>query len=179
VTLILTVRDVIKEFARHGVRKLAVMVGHYENTMFTIEGIDLALRDLRADGIRDMKIVRADYRDFTSPETIARVWNEGFPGWATEHAGTMETSLMLHLHPELVDMKAVPMHPPACLPPYDVYPVNPDSVPSSDALCSAAQATAEKGKMLLDEYADAISKALAGEFELLGGGQRKAAKAAE
>jgi hypothetical protein len=33
--------------------------------------------------------------------------------------------------------------------------------------------------MLLDEYADAISKALAGEFELLGGGQRKAAKAAE
>jgi creatinine amidohydrolase len=179
VTLILTVRDVIKEFARHGVRKLAVMVGHYENTMFTIEGIDLALRDLRADGIRDMKIVRADYRDFTSPETIARVWNEGFPGWATEHAGTMETSLMLHLHPELVDMKAVPMHPPACFPPYDVYPVNPDSVPSSGALCSAAQATAEKGKMLLDEYADAISKALAGEFELLGGGQRKAAKAAE
>jgi hypothetical protein len=28
---------------------------HYENTMFTIAGIDLALRDLRADGIKDMK----------------------------------------------------------------------------------------------------------------------------
>jgi hypothetical protein len=31
----------------------------------------------------------------------------------------------------------------------------------------------------LDEHAAAISKALAGEFELFGGGQRKTAKAAE
>src|SRR5262245_28583116 len=56
-TLMLMIRDVIKEFARHGVRKLTCMVGHYENTMFTIEGIDLALRDLRADGIKDRKSV--------------------------------------------------------------------------------------------------------------------------
>lgn len=179
-TLIWTVRDVIKEFARHGVRKLAVMVGHYENTMFTIEGIDLALRDLRADGVKDMKIVRADYWDFTSQATIERVWAEGFPGWATEHAGTMETSLMLHLHPELVDMSQVPMHPPAHLPPYDVYPENPDWVPSSGALCSAKQATAEKGKMMLEEYVSGVAKALSGEFELSkGGGHRKAKRAAE
>ena len=74
----MTIRDVIKEFARHGVRKLAAMVGHYENTMFVIEGIDLALRDLRADGIHDMKIVRADYWDLTSNETVSNVWSEGF-----------------------------------------------------------------------------------------------------
>jgi creatinine amidohydrolase len=172
-TLISIVRDVIKEFARHGNRKLAVMVGHFENTMFTIEGIDLALRDLRADGIHDMKIVRADYWDFTSAETIAKVWSEGFPGWATEHAGTMETSLMLHLHPELVDMNEVPLHPPAVFPPYDVYPVNPAWVPSSGALCSARQATAEKGKMLLAEYTDGVSNALAGEFDLMDAGHRK------
>ena len=90
--------------------------------MFTIEGIDLALRDLRADGIKDMKVVRLEYWDFISTETVAKVWTEGFPGWATEHAGVMETALMLRLHPELVDMSRVPTHPPASFPPYDVYP---------------------------------------------------------
>jgi creatinine amidohydrolase len=164
VTLIMTVRDVIKEFARHGVRKLAAMVGHYENTMFVVEGIDLALRELRADGIHDMKVVRADYWDFTSTETIRKVWTDGFPGWATEHAGVMETSIMLHLFPKLVDMAKVPTHPPAQFPPYDVYPVNPDWVPSSGALCSAKIATAESGALMVDEYARGITRALSEEF---------------
>ncbi|MGD9742884.1 MAG: creatininase [Dongiaceae bacterium] len=179
-TLIYTVRDVIKEFARHGVRKMAVVVGHYENTMFTIEGIDLALRDLRADGVQDMKIVRADYWDFTSQQTIEKVWTEGFPGWATDHAGVMETSIMLHLHPELVDMEQCPMHPPAQFPPYDVYPINPAWVPADGALCSPKVATAAKGKIMIDEFTAEISKALKGEFELReGGGQSKAKRAAE
>ena len=179
VTLIMTVRDVIKEFARHGVRKLAAMVGHYENTMFVVEGIDLALRELRADGIRDMKVARADYWDFTSAETIRKVWSDGFPGWATEHAGVMETSIMLYLHPKLVDMSKVPTHPPAEFPPYDVYPVNPDWVPSSGALCSGRIASAEKGAIFIDEYVRGITQALSKEFDLPQAGTRARRKAAE
>jgi len=178
-TLISTVRDVIKEFARHGVRKLTAVVGHFENTMFTIEGIDLALRDLRADGIKDMKVVRLEYWDFISNETVGKVWTEGFPGWATEHAGVMETSLMLRLHPELVDMSKVPTHPPAAFPLYDVYPVNPAWVPSDGALCSAKLATAEKGEIFLAELERDIAKALAGEFKLSEPGHSKARRAAE
>jgi creatinine amidohydrolase len=178
-TLISTVRDVIKEFARHGVRKVTCTVGHYENTMFTIEGIDLALRDLRADGIQDMKVVRLEYWDFISTETVAKVWTEGFPGWATEHAGVMETALMLRLHPELVDMSKVPTHPPASFPLYDVYPVNPAWVPSDGALCSAKLATAEKGEIFLEELERDIAKALAGEFKLPEAGQSRARRAAE
>jgi creatinine amidohydrolase len=41
--------------ARHGVKKIALVDGHYENQMFLTEGIDLALRDLRADGVSDVK----------------------------------------------------------------------------------------------------------------------------
>ncbi len=163
-TLICTVRDVIREFARHGVRRLVVMVGHFENTMFTIEGIDLALRDLRTEGITDMRIVRVDYWDFATEQMIGRIWGDDFPGWATEHAGVMETSIMLHLHPDLVDMSKVPMHPPARFPAYDVYPVNPDWVPSSGALCSARIARAEHGAFLLDEFAGGIIEALSSEF---------------
>ena len=179
ITLIMTIRDVIKEFARHGVRKMTVMVGHYENTMFVIEGIDLALRDLRADDIRDMKIVRVDYWDFTSAETIRKVWADAFPGWATEHAGVMETSIMLHLFPHLVDMSKVPTHPPAEFPPYDVYPVNPAWVPSSGALCSAKIATADKGALFVEEYVRGIARALSKEFgvaEVAGSGKRDAAE---
>lgn len=165
-TLIFMVRDVIKEFARHGVRNMALVVGHYENTMFVIEGIDLALRDLRVDGIRDMKILRVDYWDFISQETLDTVWTEGFPGWATEHAGVMETSIMLKLHPELVDMKQVPLHPPAVFPPYDVYPTDTSRVPASGALCSAKIATADKGTLLMEGYVNGIARAIADEFNL-------------
>ena len=45
------------------------MDGHYENTMFITEGIDLALRSLRFDGVKDMKVLRIGYYEFTSNET--------------------------------------------------------------------------------------------------------------
>ena len=167
----LTKRDVIKEFARHGVRRMAMMVGHYENTYFTIEGIDLALRELRADGIRDIKIVRADYWDFTREDTIRTVFPDGFPGWALEHAGVMETSVMMHLHPELVDIDAIPVHEGAKFPAYDVYPVNPAWVPASGALSSARIASAEKGKLLVERYVEDIAEALAGEFGVANSGE--------
>jgi creatinine amidohydrolase len=82
-------RDVIGELTRHGVRKLGVVNGHYENQMFTIEGIDLAMTDQRMLGVRDLKIVRLEYWDFTAPETIAKTFPEGFPGFALEHAAVI------------------------------------------------------------------------------------------
>jgi creatinine amidohydrolase len=165
-TLVLQVRDVLCEFARHGVRKAALMVGHYENTMFVVEGIDLALRELRAQGIDDMKILRIDYWEFTSEATLAKVFPDGFPGWPLEHAAVMETSVMLHLHPELVDMSKVPSHPPVSFPPYDVYPFDPARGTQSGALSSAKPATAEKGRFLFEEYVAGVAAALQKEFNL-------------
>jgi creatinine amidohydrolase len=57
-TLAHVLRDVLKEFARHGVRRIVLINGHYENMMFTIEGVDLAMRELAYMGIRDMEILR-------------------------------------------------------------------------------------------------------------------------
>ncbi|MEX0809270.1 MAG: creatininase [Dongiaceae bacterium] len=165
-TLIATVRDVIKEFARHGVRKMALLIGHYENTMFVIEGIDLALRDLRADGIHDMKVLRIDYWDFTSQNTLVSAYPEGFPGWPLEHAGVMETSVMLHLHPEFVHMDRCPTHGPVFFPAFDVYPFDPARGSQSGALSSAKIATPEKGRMMFEEYVSGISEALREEFAL-------------
>ena len=45
------IRDLIRQYARQGVRRFVVFSGHYENLMWEIEGIDLALRDLQGLGI--------------------------------------------------------------------------------------------------------------------------------
>lgn len=165
-TLIRLARDIIKEFARHGVRRMAIMDSHYENEMFLIEGIDLALRELRAGGVDDMKIVKIRYFEFTSEETLDAVFPDGFPGWPLEHAGVMTTSVLLHLCPELVHMERVPNHPPVEYPPYDVFPDDPKRGSPTGVLASAQGASAEKGELLFTRYVDGISTALAGEFDL-------------
>jgi creatinine amidohydrolase len=164
-TLIKTVRDITCEFARHGVRKIAVIDGHYENNMFLVEGIDLALRGLRREGVHDMRIVKVPYWEYVTDDTLQHAWPDGFPGWPLEHAGVMETSVMLHLRPELVDMSKVPTHPPADFPHYDVYPTDPRSVPSSGALSSAKSATADKGARFVTDYVDGIADALVEAFD--------------
>ncbi len=166
ITLINTIRDIIRDLARHGVRKLAVLVGHYENTMFVIEGIDIALRELKWEGVTNFKAVRVDYWEYTRQPTFEQVWGDKFPGWATEHAGVMETSVMLAVAPNLVDMSKVPTHPPAEFPPYDVYPYPPEKgwVPSSGALCSAKIATAEKGELFLADYVAGVRESVLNEF---------------
>jgi creatinine amidohydrolase len=163
-TLVASLRDVIKEFARHGARQLCLVNGHFENSWFIIEGIDLALRELRWDGIKDVKIVVLSYWDFVDPRTIERLYPNGFAGWDLEHGGVLETSLMLALHPELVDMARAADHAPASFPPYDVYPVRKDWTPASGTLSSPREASREKGEILLQVCTDGIVAALRHEF---------------
>jgi creatinine amidohydrolase len=164
-TLSSTVKDVLKEFARHGARKVCLINGHFENSMFAVEGIDLALRELRWENVHDFQVVMLSYWDFVTEATIARIYPEGFPGWAVEHGGVLETSLMLHLHPHLVDLTLVPTHGPATFPPYDMFPPIPEWTPASGCLSSAANASAEKGRLLFDVCVDGISNALMDAYE--------------
>jgi creatinine amidohydrolase len=163
-TMTLTVRDILKEFARHGVRKVAFVNGHYENSMFLVEGIDLALRELRWDGIRDFRVVLLSYWNFVLADTIRAIYPDGFSGWDVEHGGVLETSLMLELHPHLVDMTKVVDHPPATFPPYDHFPIKPQWTPLPGTLSSAKNASAEKGRLLLRVCVEGISKELRDAF---------------
>lgn len=164
-TLTSTIKDVLKEFARHGVRKVAMVNGHFENSMFIVEGVDLALRELRWEGIRDFKVVVLSYWDFVTEDTIRAIYPYGFPGWAVEHGGVLETSLMLHLHPQLVDMSKAVDQEPATFPPYDVFPAKPAWTPCSGCLSSAKPASAAKGKLLLEVCVEGISQQLRTAFD--------------
>jgi creatinine amidohydrolase len=156
-------RDLIREFARQGVKHLVVVDGHYENQWFLTEGIDLALRDIGASA--SLRIMRLEYWDFCTEETLATVFPDGFPGFALEHAAVIETSLMLYFYPELVKLDRIPSDPPADFPPYDLYPACQHWVPSSGVLSSAQDATLGKGQLIATQVADRIAASVRTEFQ--------------
>lgn len=162
-TLIGQVRDCVREFARHGVKKLVLCNGHYENQWFLIEGIDLALREFA--GRPPLEVMRLEYWDFFTEDTLAKIFPEGFPGYALEHAAVLETSMMLHYHPELVRLDRIPDDPPADFPPYDIYPTRTEWVPPSGVLSSAKAASREKGALMVDELTGRIGDAVRREFD--------------
>lgn len=153
-------RDILRELARHGIRRVVFLNGHFENSNFLLEGADLAIRDLAAVNIHDFEVIMLSHWDFVGKDALSEVFPEGFPGWALEHAGIMETSLMLYLHPHLVNMSLAPTHEPAAFPPYDVLPPDPGLTPPSGCLVSPAKATVEKGRILFDTEVNGIVKML-------------------
>jgi len=160
-TLIAMVRDVIRELVRHGVRKVCAIVGHYENQWIVTEGIDLAMRECGQTGLR---VMRLEYWDFCTEDTLKKVFPDHFPGVALEHAAVMETSMMLHYYPEMVRLDLIPDHPSADFPPYDMFPPHREWVPSSGALTSAKAATREKGRIMVEQYRRDIAAAVRKEF---------------
>ncbi len=162
-TMIGSVRDAVREFARHGATKLVIVNGHYENQWFITEGIDLGLRDV--GGSAALQVMRLEYWDFLSETTLATVFPDGFPGFALEHAAVIETSLMLHYHPSLVRLDLIPDEPPVDFPPYDVYPTRKHWVPLSGVLSSARGSSADKGEAMAKELSVRIAAAITHEFD--------------
>jgi creatinine amidohydrolase len=165
-TLALVLRDVIRDLGHDGVKRLVLVNGHYENAWPAVEGLDLAMRELRRDGIGDMVAIRLEYWDFVRRATLDRLFPEGFPGTELEHASLLETSMMLLLRPDLVEMDKVPSDGPARFPTYDRTPVRPGFVPASGVLARAQGATAEQGGWLMDDHVALIVEALRQEFGL-------------
>jgi creatinine amidohydrolase len=163
-TLALVVRDIIRNLGAHGVRRIVVLNGHFENAWPLVEGVDLGYRELRRDGIADAVILRLEYWDFVRRETLGRLFPEGFPGTELEHASLLETSLMLLLRPDLVEMDKVPSDGPARFPPYDRTPVVPGFGPASGVLAVAHGSSAEKGGWLMDDHVALMTAAVRTEF---------------
>jgi len=108
--------------------------------------------------------MRLEYWDFMTPDTLADVFPQGFPGFALEHAAVLETSMMLHYHPSLVRLDLIPDDGPADFPPYDMYPTRTDWVPTSGVLSSAKGSSAAKGRLLAQEVAVRIAQAIQNGF---------------
>ena len=158
-TLIHITLDTIRELARHGVKKLVVLDGHYENQWFLTEGIELAQRELATTG-HAMQILRTEYWDFCPQAVLDQVFDGHFPGFDLEHAALIETSMMLHWHPEWVRADKIPESDLAQFEKFDVYPQDGTGVPASGVLAPAKGASAETGQLMIDGTAAAMTEAL-------------------
>tara|TARA_R110002049_G_scaffold9154_4_gene47427 strand:+ start:318 stop:1085 length:768 start_codon:yes stop_codon:yes gene_type:complete len=162
-TLIAMTQDIIRELSRHGVHRLVVLDGHYENQWFLTEGIELAQRELQATG-SSMNIVRTEYWDFCPETVLDTVFEGNFPGYDLEHAALIETSMMLFWQPELVRVDSIPQNDQAVFATYDSYPQDGRGVPASGVLAPAKGASADKGQLIIDNTVAAISQALGAHF---------------
>lgn len=162
-TLSAVVRDIIRELVRHGVQRICVLDGHVENRWFLTEGIDLAVRET---GTESLRVVCMQHWDFLDEATLAEVFPAGYAGIDMEHAAILETSLMLHFHPELVHTDRIPDNAPMDAPPYDTWPARPEWIPQTGSLVSAAPASRAKGARVAECYRCNMSAALRREFGL-------------
>ncbi len=164
-TLIALVHDVLCELMADGRTNILIVNAHFENDPFISEGIQLALESYRARA--KVRCIQTNWWDGIKPETLAAVFHAGrFPGWALEHGGITETSLMLALAPELVRAERIPssdveFNPP----PYLRFPLKNGDVPAQGNLSTAVGSTAEKGELILRDAIDNICRACEKEFD--------------
>jgi creatinine amidohydrolase len=146
------------------VKRLVLVIGHYENQWFVTEGIELAMRDIGAQA--GLEVMRLEHWEFVQSATLDKIFPDGFPGIALEHAAVIETSMMLHYHPQMVALEQIPDHGPAEFPVYDMYPTRTEWVPESGVLSSARGSSAETGKLLVNDVISGIVQAVRFEFRL-------------
>ena len=147
---------------RHGFERLVVLNWHYENRHFLYEAAYRALLPHETATARIMVLERSF--EELSPTTMALLFPDGFPGWATEHAAIFETSLMQHLHPELVLEDRIVDDGAERSPWWDVVPTPEDFVPETGGLWKATQASPEKGAAAWQEIVAQTSSAIAQEL---------------
>jgi creatinine amidohydrolase len=166
-TLMDLVEDVVGDLLRQGFARIVLLNWHMENQNFIYESAWLAA-ERRADPEARVMIMELPFQDL-SPDVRSVLWPEGFPGWGVEHAARFETSLMLHLHPELVLEERAVDDRAARIPWWDVVPIPADMVPASGTLWTVTGASAEKGEVAWREIVAQGGAAVLEELPLAAG----------
>ena len=133
---------------RAGIRKFAFVTAHVGN----YPAIKAAMRQVFA--ACDMKVYAFNYPG--AEETISKVCTSKRPHKAYFHACEIETSYMLYLCPERVDMSQAICQYPDFPSDFDVTPTPWTDIMQGAVMGDATVATAEKGKAIIDAVVDRI-----------------------
>lgn len=164
-TLSLLVRDFVREALRHKVRKMIVFDGHFENSLFLNEGVDLALRDYGYPS--GVKILIVRWFELLGQDEYEKIF-PGFEGAALEHAANMETALMMYLRPELVKKERIGSGDSADrVVPYTVLPPDKDLIPRTGVLTRIRRTpTEQQGSEMVGLLKQKLNSILKSEFSL-------------
>jgi creatinine amidohydrolase len=159
-TYIALVTDVIRGFMRSGHREIILLNGHFENTSFAIEGATEALE--QNPGVR---VVVINWWESIALDELQEIFEGKFPGWEAEHAGVVETSLMLYLDSGRVRSHLISDHVAEVTPPpYTVIPERPEHVDRSGVLKTAHGASAAIGERIFRIAVQNMTALLRAEF---------------
>jgi creatinine amidohydrolase len=108
-------------------------------------------------------VVMEEPFDSLTDGSMQSLFPNGFPGWPLEHAGVLETSLMLYLRGSVVGRGAPPGDRIEARP-YEVLPQPPVSEGQTGVLWESAGAEAEKGRLAYEEIVAKLTAVLVREF---------------
>jgi creatinine amidohydrolase len=147
-TLIHVLKDVLASLLKHGIRRLLIVNGHDGN----ISGIEAATREFRTEH-PEMRIAVLEAWWVTAGELVPEGTFEVWDGLG--HGGEGETSMMLAVAPELVDMDrargVVPELPAHVEVKWRFEELTPYAVTGDPT-----KATVEKGKLMRDALVDLL-----------------------
>ena len=152
-TLIGLVEGIVADALGAGVRTVFVLSWHYENAPLLWEACRRAQRRA-GEGTRVFLVDSPG--DLMPAELVGDDYPGEFPGWAAEHAAVVETSLMLHLAPELVRGEAIPDGAPPPAEPWQAFPEDLQTLPDSGAFAPADRSTAAYGARLFEAICDGL-----------------------
>lgn len=153
------VAELVTSYARHGHRRVVLVNGHLENTMFAIEGAKAALER------EPLAALVIDWWNILETEKLTEIFAGEFPGWEAEHAGVIETSLMLHLAPERVRTDQIENRISHITPPkHTILPERPGLVDPSGVLRTARGSIPDIGSKMFEEIVRVATTLITDEF---------------
>jgi creatinine amidohydrolase len=168
-TFVRVFEELLSGLIRQGFRRLVIYSWHMENQNFVYEAAYTAAHQLQ--DVRTL-VMESPFANL-SDETMKLLFEGDFPGWPAEHASTLETSLMLHLRPDSVDMTKIADDRVASRPPYELIPPKPSMLTTSGVMARPSLATARKGEIAFAEICQGLTDAIDAEFPELTGRRGK------
>lgn len=162
-TMICLIKDLLEEFIRDGWKKIVLFSAHFENEAFIAEAADLITRDQRKDFPR---ILLTNWWSHMDEELLPSIFDQVvFPGWDLEHAAIVETSLIMHIAPELVRIDRMVDEGVEKVPPYQQFPPMKGLIPETGSLHTPRTSSPEKGKLICDNVIENFVNMLNSAFQ--------------
>jgi creatinine amidohydrolase len=154
--------QLLTRLAQDGFRRFVLLNAHFENAPLLRE----AARRLTASR-DDCKVLLCSWWDLLPPERLKKISPKELPGMDLEHAAFLETSLMLHLHPDLVGPRESFPDGAVRPPGYELYPeALQRPADHTGSLAPATTASAEAGERLCGLVLDSLERCVREELDI-------------
>lgn len=153
-TFLMMCEDILEELFSDGFRRFLLLNAHYENAPLLREASRRMCKNHE-----EARILFCNWWDIPPRHKILTYFPKDFPGMDLEHAGLLETSLMLYCFPELVKDKSEFPDELASPPGFELYPEEINTIAgSSGSLAPATNAGAKIGEEIFEMVVEGLTE---------------------